>query len=60
MICMNLSRSSSCSYYTRNAQSFSDYPSYAFGGWTSPAMKQFNDHGAPSCSVNVDIDWYPD
>ena len=30
-----------------------------FGGWTSPAMKQYDDHGDSSCSVSVDVDWYP-
>ena len=30
-----------------------------FGGWTTPAIKQYNDHGDSSCGVSVDVDWYP-
>jgi len=37
-------------------QSFSD-GLYQFGGWTSPAIKQYADSG-PCCSV--DSSWYPD
>jgi len=39
-------------------ENFNDSPDYEFGGWTSPAMKQYSDSG-PSC-MSVDSDWYPD
>eukprot|EP01091_Cochliopodium_minus_P000511 TRINITY_DN10467_c0_g1_i1.p1 TRINITY_DN10467_c0_g1~~TRINITY_DN10467_c0_g1_i1.p1 ORF type:complete len:232 (+),score=52.02 TRINITY_DN10467_c0_g1_i1:36-698(+) len=35
---------------------FDDFSS--FGGWSSPAMKQFSDAGA-KCGVSYDINWYP-
>lgn len=38
-------------------QNYNDFT--PFGGWTSPAIKQYNDHGDSSCSVSVDVDWYP-
>jgi len=41
-----------------NIPNFSDPSASQFGGWTHPAMKQYNDHG-PNCSVDVDVDWYP-
>jgi len=35
-------------------------PSYwSFGGWTSPAMKQYADSGDSSCGYSVDLDYYP-
>jgi len=37
-------------------ESFSDN-THNFGGWTSPSMKQFTDHGA---CADVDQSWYPD
>jgi len=39
-------------------QNFDDSWAYEFGGWTSPAMKQYADSG-PGC-MSVDADWYPD
>ncbi len=36
---------------------FSDYSS--FGGWASPAIKQYND-GPEQCGFGVDWNWYPD
>merc|ERR1712137_509772 len=39
------------------AQNFDDFE--AFGGWTTPAMKQYNDHGDSDCNASVDVDWYP-
>lgn len=36
--------------------SFSDFE--AFGGWSRPAIKQYNGNVA-LCSANVDLDWYP-
>ncbi len=39
-----------------DSPSFSDSWAYSFGGWSSPAMKQYNDQGP---CVNVDVDWYP-
>ena len=37
--------------------SFSDFA--AFGGWTHPAIKQYQ--GTTSlCSAGVDLSWYPD
>eukprot|EP01115_Flamella_aegyptia_P010368 TRINITY_DN45901_c0_g1_i1.p1 TRINITY_DN45901_c0_g1~~TRINITY_DN45901_c0_g1_i1.p1 ORF type:complete len:233 (+),score=45.51 TRINITY_DN45901_c0_g1_i1:32-700(+) len=35
--------------------SFSDFT--AFGGWTSPHMKQYNDHSDVGCYTNVDVDY---
>jgi len=35
---------------------WNDAWAYHFGGWTVPAIKQFNDHG-PCC--DVDVNWYP-
>jgi len=40
-----------------NNPSFSDYSAYKFGGWTSPAMKQYNGD-TTWCSTSVDLDWY--
>jgi len=37
--------------------SFDDTWAYEFGGWTKPAIKQYQDTGP---CVNVDSDWYPD
>jgi hypothetical protein len=38
---------------------FNDYPGMAFGGWSSPNIKQYSDsYGA--CSGTFDHDWYPD
>lgn len=34
--------------------SFSDF--VGFGGWSKPAIKQFNDHGP---CVDVDVNWHP-
>jgi len=39
-------------------QNFDDTSDYTFGGWQSPAMKQYNDYGPSSCG-SVDVDWYP-
>jgi len=39
--------------------SFDDSWAYSFGGWTSPAMKQYND-GPAQCGLSVDWNWYPD
>merc|ERR1711879_328438 len=39
-----------------NSASFSDFSS--FGGWTSPAIKQYIGD-ATSCSTAVDYDYYP-
>jgi len=36
---------------------FDDEADYQFGGWTTPAMKQFNDAGP---CVSVDVDYYPE
>jgi hypothetical protein len=45
---------------------YADYdynPSFSgfqpFGGWNSPAMKQFSDSASNACGVSVDRDWYP-
>eukprot|EP01089_Gocevia_fonbrunei_P021168 TRINITY_DN80_c0_g2_i1.p1 TRINITY_DN80_c0_g2~~TRINITY_DN80_c0_g2_i1.p1 ORF type:complete len:224 (-),score=59.85 TRINITY_DN80_c0_g2_i1:106-777(-) len=38
---------------------FSDWGSTGFGGWGSPAIKQYYDSGYSSCGLSVDIDWYP-
>ncbi|CAG9314774.1 unnamed protein product [Blepharisma stoltei] len=38
-----------------NNPSFSDFQ--AFGGWSSPAMKQYNG-SSTICGVGVDLDWY--
>jgi len=40
-----------------NDPSFSDYPSYAFGGWKTPAMKQY-EGDVTLCSFDVDEDYY--
>jgi len=40
-------------------QNFDDTSDYTFGGWKTPAMKQYNDYGPSSCGT-VDVDWYPD
>jgi len=36
---------------------FSDFS--PFGGWTSPHMKQYNDHSDVGCYTGVDVNWYP-
>jgi len=36
---------------------FSDFA--AFGGWTSPVMKQYSDHSDAGCFDNVDVNWQP-
>jgi len=41
-----------------NWESFGD-GAYHFGGWTSPAMKQFNGN-VGACGSTIDQDWYPD
>eukprot|EP01111_Echinosteliopsis_oligospora_P012727 TRINITY_DN439_c0_g1_i1.p1 TRINITY_DN439_c0_g1~~TRINITY_DN439_c0_g1_i1.p1 ORF type:complete len:232 (-),score=68.24 TRINITY_DN439_c0_g1_i1:49-744(-) len=38
--------------------SFSD-GLYQFGGWTSPAIKQYDDNGG-ACGTSYDLNWYPD
>jgi GH25 family lysozyme M1 (1,4-beta-N-acetylmuramidase) len=38
------------------SKSFGDYSS--FGGWSSPAMKQYWD-SVGICGINADADWYP-
>jgi len=38
-------------------QSFNDFS--AFGGWSSPSMKQF-EGDATLCGLGVDVNWYPD
>jgi len=38
---------------------FDDSWAYEFGGWTSPAMKQFSGD-ATVCGDDIDQDWYPD
>jgi hypothetical protein len=40
-----------------NNPSFSDFT--GFGGWTTPAMKQYWDSVSISCNINADADWYP-
>lgn len=40
--------------------SFSDTSYYQFGGWTSPAIKQFTDQSPYGCSTSADQNWYPD
>ncbi|KAJ5071007.1 gh family 25 lysozyme 3-related [Anaeramoeba ignava] len=37
---------------------FNDQWAYSFGGWSSPAMKQYYDSSSV-CYSNVDVDWYP-
>eukprot|EP01084_Bolivina_argentea_P027494 51105_1 len=37
--------------------SFSDWSSMQFGGWSSPAMKQFQGT-TTKCSTGVDLNWY--
>eukprot|EP00744_Colponema_vietnamica_P000670 GILI01001182.1.p1 GENE.GILI01001182.1~~GILI01001182.1.p1 ORF type:complete len:218 (+),score=78.59 GILI01001182.1:48-701(+) len=37
------------------ARTFSDFR--GFGGWSKPAMKQYND-GVGICGINADADWY--
>ena len=39
-------------------ESFND-TTHNWGGWTTPAMKQFAD-GPAECNIDVDHDWYPD
>jgi len=36
-----------------------DDGAYKFGGWSSPAMKQYYDHGPADCGIDVDLDWHP-
>jgi len=38
-----------------NNPSFSDW--VPFGGWSSPAMKQYNT--GTSCDIGVDYNWHP-
>ena len=38
-----------------NTRSFGDFS--PFGGWSKPAMKQYND-GVGICGINADGDWY--
>jgi hypothetical protein len=53
----SLTRVLPCRYaHYDNNPSFSDFT--AFGGWKSPAMKQYIGDGT-SCGVGVDYDWYP-
>ena len=40
-----------------NLPSFSDFT--AFGGWSTPAIKQYMGDKT-SCGVGVDYNWYPD
>ena len=40
-----------------NSPSFSDFT--AFGGWSTPAIKQYMGDKT-SCGVGVDYNWYPD
>eukprot|EP01116_Phalansterium_solitarium_P010459 TRINITY_DN2524_c0_g1_i1.p1 TRINITY_DN2524_c0_g1~~TRINITY_DN2524_c0_g1_i1.p1 ORF type:complete len:261 (-),score=86.33 TRINITY_DN2524_c0_g1_i1:64-846(-) len=40
-------------------QSFDDWSSDPFGGWSSPAMHQFAGD-ASVCGIDVDLTWYPD
>ena len=43
-----------------NVQSFSDFNANPFGGWTKPAIKQFDDGMHQKiCGITVDQDWYP-
>lgn len=46
--------SSRYAHYDGNP-SFSDTWAYSFGGWTSPAIKQYNDQGAPC--ISADLNW---
>ena len=39
-----------------NNPSFSDFS--AFGGWSTPSIKQYNG-GTDICSASVDLNWYP-
>ena len=36
---------------------FKDPSFWAFGGWTKPTIKQFDDHGP---CMDIDRSWYPD
>ncbi|CAD8049465.1 unnamed protein product [Paramecium primaurelia] len=40
-----------------NNPSFSDYPKYALGGWTTPSIKQYVGD-TTLCSVGVDLNFY--
>lgn len=43
-----------------NVPSFSDSWAYEFGGWSSPAMKQYYDSDSGPCGVSyIDVNWYP-
>jgi len=55
-----------CAYFTNHGlwyahydgqPNFGDAWAYQFGGWTKPAMKQYDDSGP--CTT-VDVNWYPD
>ncbi|KAL9644452.1 hypothetical protein ABK040_016579 [Willaertia magna] len=56
-----------CSYFSQyqlwyahydNVPNFSDSWAYKFGGWSSPAIKQYYDHGPSQCGVDVDVNYY--
>ena len=43
-----------------NLQTFNDYYKLPFGGWTNPAIKQYDDGGHQKiCGLTIDQDWYP-
>ena len=43
-----------------NLKSFEDYAKLPFGGWTKPAIKQFDDgQHQKICGLTIDQDWYP-
>lgn len=48
-------------HYNHPGPTFSDYftPGYAFGGWTQPYLKQWNDSipAPPNCQIVGDVDW---
>lgn len=57
---------SGCAYFTSkplwyahydNNPSFSDYSKYAFGGWSTPSIKQYLGD-TTLCSVGVDLNFY--
>jgi len=37
---------------------FNDKWAFDFGGWSKPAIKQYDDHGA-GCGCDADVSWYP-
>eukprot|EP01102_Stenamoeba_stenopodia_P022969 TRINITY_DN9769_c0_g1_i1.p1 TRINITY_DN9769_c0_g1~~TRINITY_DN9769_c0_g1_i1.p1 ORF type:complete len:240 (-),score=52.70 TRINITY_DN9769_c0_g1_i1:95-772(-) len=41
-----------------DSPSFNDSPYWHFGGWTTPAIKQYWDHGPSACAVSVDVNYY--